>query len=279
MRISRRTFANQFGLAATGLLLPRRFLAQDFSIKRFFTGPKTVSNGLLAPTVGYWKLDDTTTGAGFVWTDATGNGWGATQHGTSVQSDAVTFLIVAAEKNLSASDGSGLAVSASIDTRSVTTAFTVSLWVMDAGNGFANDIMGSDDTTNRNWSLYTSDSGGGSGGGNFVSLQTWRTTGGTYDNSITAATSMSSPNTRFDHILAGYDGTNRFIIFNNGTKVTSAVVSVGRGSAALTIGIRGDFLANFAGRIDEVAYFNADVSSKVSTLYNGGSGLPFSSYS
>ena len=256
------------------MLMARRACAQLTALP-LYAGSKPSSNGLLAGTLGYWKLDDVTTGAGFVWTDATGNGWGATQHGT-VLHDTTQFVIIASAAD---SIAGTLAASASIDTRSGTTPFSVSLWLQDNGNSFGNNPFAFDDTTNRNWSLYMGNSSGGSGGSPvYVSLQTWQS-GGTYDNAITSNAACHT-NVQFDHIVAGYDGTNRFIVINNGSRVTSAVSSVKRGTAPLTIMSRGDNIANFIGYVDEVAYFNFALSAtQIGLIYNGGAGLPFSSYS
>lgn len=236
---------------------------------------KKSSNGLLAATVGYWGLNDATTGAGFAWADSTGNGWNAVQNSTNIQQDTTTFEIgPASAKNLSANDG--LVINANIDTRAATSPFSVSAWVNGNGNIFAANPFSFDNITHRNWSVYAGNSSGGSGPDNFLSFQTWRSDT-TYDGALTAPAPQSASG--FDHILVGYDGTNRFLIFNNGTKITSAVPNVARGLAPFVLMSRGDILASWFGRLDEVAYFNADVSSKVGLLYNGGAGLPFSSFS
>jgi len=265
---SRRKFIGDVSkLAAMLAMYARRGADAQVLGLPFFAPSKSaaVTNGLLNGLLAYWKFDDTTTGNGFVWVDATGNGFGATQSGVLISSSASGIINGCCQH--AGVDSSALTVSASLDGRASSTPFTFSLWFNDNGATGASQAI-----FEQFYSLNSN---------NFPhpSKPQWVTV----DDSSTVTTIVGATAlnwTAWNHVVCGYDGTHSFLIVNNGTKVTGSPANVKR-SAVLHIVNNFGNTGGWPGSIDEMGYWNRDLTSNgtdVPNLYNGGAALAFSRF-
>ena len=264
MKLKRRKFLK---LAGSGLFVPA--ISRGVELPFFVSRSGVISNGLLSGTLGYWKMDENLAIGGNR-ADSTGNGWTATDV-TSLTPSATGLINNCANINTIAK---GFSVSTNIDTRAQTTPFAVSLWLRQsdirAGNGVIAKIV----SGGVGWLIYPDAQSP-------TSKLHWYTT----TDANVVSDSLANANidaSAFNHIVAGYDGTNKLFYLNNVNLITTAVAGVNRGTNVIAFGNYSDFgvTTGVAGLFDEIAYFNFMPSvAQVNLLNNGGAGLPFSSYS
>ncbi len=230
------------------------------------------STGLLNGLIAYWKMDEG--GASGNRADATGNGWTAVDTNNNVSSVAGLINNGAAIGSLGVLN-QGLVVSANIDTRAQTTPFTIQLWLRQVDVRAGNSAIATIASGGTGGFLVYADSQSP------TSLLHWYTlndAAGISDsigiNNIAAAS--------FNHVVVGYDGTNKFIYLNNVLQFNNvAVVGVSRGNHAMVFGNYSPIGATngLAGNYDEIGYWGRALSAaEVNTLFNGGAGLPFGSF-
>ncbi len=238
---------------------------QDFLPKRSLrlTAGSSI-NPVFSGLVAYWKCDEASGFRG----DATGNGWCAIER-NGTQSGVSGIINNAVNVNTT---GKGLSVSANLDTRAQTTAFSISFWVKDngawnTGNGLIAMILS---VGTQGFLVYS----GGSGG---TMTPHWYTTNdaGTADDE-TASTLIG---TGWNHIVVGFDGTTKRIYINGAAAGSSTVSGVSRGHQVFAIGNYSGFgsTTGQTATYDEIAYYSRMLSSsEVTTLYNSGAALAYS---
>lgn len=239
-------------------------------------GRSLASNGLLNGLLGYWTMDESyVTGGNRA--DATGNGWTATDVTGTIPS---TTGLISNAASIS-TVGKGLSVSASIDTRAQTTAFFISFWfkgnaAWTSGNGISAMILSGG---SQGWLLYPNTSAGSS----TIHWYTQKDDTTVSDVASTTSISANGPLNGWQHIVAGYDGTNKQLYLNGALDASFpvAVSGVSRGHQALAIGNYSGFglTTGQDGIYDEYGYWNRTLTaSDVTMLYNGGAGFPFGSF-
>lgn len=205
--------------------------------------------------------------------DSTGNGWTATDHTGTVPSATGALNLCA---NVNSITTKGLSVSASIDTRAQTTAFAVSFWInnnngaWNTGNGVIATLVSGGV---KGFLVYP----GGSGGASNLHWYSTNDASTVDDWSGSASLGIGA----WHHVLVGYDGTHKQRYIDGSLDGTpTSVTGISRGNAVFAIGNYSGFSAGQASLYDEVAYLNFwPNATQIALLYNGGSPLPFSSYS
>jgi hypothetical protein len=155
--------------------------------------------------------------------------------------------------------------------------FFVTCWVKSATTTYGYDagIAGKFVTPNASWLLYRSSDG------NSIRPKNWSflvTSDGT------TSTTVSGPqqrDTNWHFLVAGWDGVNLKISVDNSTFTTTPFAGpvFGNGTGEFQIGT--EAASNlWNGLIDEMGIWvgRSLTQSEVNTLYNGGAGLPFSSF-
>jgi hypothetical protein len=102
---------------------------------------------------------------------------------------------------------------------------------------------------------------------------------GTSDTTVTSSTAMTAGNWYFFVVVC--DGTNVKISFNGGTFTTAAFSSaIYNATATFYAGAIDGASSTWSGGLTGIGYWNGRALSQgnVTTLYNGGAGLPFSSW-
>lgn len=265
-------------LGATGVLAPfpanpehileRKILLQNaFNPNPSGGGGTTLKTNLAA----YWELDSATAN---VTADATGNGNNLTFQGTGPLSFHPALIINGFGPN-SANDGFAIPDNTALSSGSGHNSFTMQAWVNNStgipGAGFPPIIA--------SWARAS--------GGNFL-LFVNSSAASAFDFAVEDLTA-----TRFDcvglipvsnvwyHLIAGFDNTNGqiFLQINNGTRILTPCTSVQHVSLPFVVGNFSDFPNSGAFLFDECAFWNRVITTaEVAQLYNGGAGLPFSSF-
>lgn len=272
-RHTRRNFLRSFGLAACGLYLPRAQAAETFggfSIPYISAGMGN-GNGLLANLTAYWKMDELT-GTRF---DSTANALNLTDNNSNLASAPGKIGNAVVCSQTSASNALIHAGNSFFNT-AAGTSFSFSAWIK--ANGFIAGNHGiichDNNTAAGSYDLY-------SDGTNVF----WFVLDNTITaRSITIATVASLGTLNFHHFAFGYDDANKqmWTQLDGAARTTISTVNpINTSSVAFTVG-------NFASLglpeqvlVDELAYWQGRVlmAGDVSLLYNGGSSLPFSSFS
>lgn len=156
----------------------------------------------------------------------------------------------------------------------ITGALTISAWVKTGDNRDA-IIVSKDDQTNRCFNFSANLPGGGT---NYTSLYVFSggtATGVVSNTLLTAGT--------WNHVMAVFKPSTYMRIYVNGVldaeNTTSIPASIDNDPANFLIGKGLSAGYNFFGNIDEVAVWNSDQSSNVSTIYNSGAPNDLSSLS
>ena len=152
----------------------------------------------------------------------------------------------------------------------ITSAISISAWVKTTATG-AYRVIAAEDTTsgsNRNWLLVLDSS-------NKVAWYLWNTDGTSSSVIRTAANEITDG--AWHHILATYDGSTEvdgIKLYVDGVVKNGTAGSTGIRSSATTEPAIGSLTAAanwfWSGNIDDVAIFNNDQSSNISTIYNSG---------
>jgi hypothetical protein len=211
---------------------------------------------LLNTLISYWKLDEV------------GPGSRADSQGTNLLSDSLNNTGSLTGKIGNAA--SFVAVQSTVLNHAnnaslqVTSDFTFSLWV------FLN-------SQTSEWIISKEDG---------VSLDDYRIVysgGFLFGNDITSANvgSAASLSTWY-HLVCWYDSSDskfRMRINDTTTYVSSVTTALTQTATIFNIGARGGGTSYFDGRIDEVGFWKRKLTSgEITALYNGGAGLPFSSF-
>jgi hypothetical protein len=216
---------------------------------------------LLNTLISYWKLDEATLGT--VFNDSKG-----TNHLTMVGGTISSFAsIINGGAYFSGTTYASIASNASLQT---TGDFTFSLWVRVDTAGAAQFILTKDDgSTNRDYAIAYF--GGSSGFGFFVGSPAFGVTVGT-----------PVPLFVFHHIVAWYDSSDqkvRMRIDDATTYVSSSTGAHTASTIGFVIGAVAGGTSNFTGLVDEVGFWKRKLTAaEITALYNGGAGLPFSSF-
>jgi len=152
-----------------------------------------------------------------------------------------------------------------------TSAISISFWMKTTDTGSLNSVIAKDDTSTRSWNVIWRGSSSGLRRLIFFVVHT--------NNTSTAIQSTANilDDNNWHHILCTYTGTtgtNGMKIYVDGVlnaQGTSASTGIKSTNRIVTIGK----LSNtndwfFSGSVDEVAMWNADQSSNISTIYNAG---------
>jgi len=215
-------------------------------------------NGLLA----YWKFDEGASNTPATTADATGNGWTGTNIGGITFSGGKNNSAV----NIVNPSTQGISISSSLDARAATTPFSVSFWFQPGVPISGAAVIGEWGTRN-DFILFNSS-------GTVVTFRASDGAGSTTD----VATGTLTPFTWY-HIVFGFDGSNIFIYVNNGAPTTAVKSEVRRSGGNFVVGNYQSFTLGWTGIYDEVAYYNRALSAAdVATLYNGGAGFFFDSF-
>jgi hypothetical protein len=209
---------------------------------------------LLSGLIAYWNLDESSG----VRSDATGNGWdltptAATGSTTGALNDAALFAgSTALQQTGSFSLGNAVSISA---------------WVSGTGSGvIANLGMRDDVSNNSNYRLIV-----------IGTDAVWQIDGD--GNNITGTFTNDGS---WHHLVATYDGTTS-TLYIDGVSVGTTSASVTFSADLFQIGASFNSAPTLSGQAtgatDEVAmYERALNSSEVTSLYNGGTPLPYSSF-
>lgn len=230
-----------------------------------------LSNGLLTNLRAYWKMDENVASGSRA--DATGNGFTATDPNANVASSNAALIINCANIDTIAK---GLSVAAALDQRAQTTPFSISFWFRQvdvrAGNSaFANLASGG----TSGWLIYANSQSP------TTTLHFYSGTDGGVVQDQNTGTNIDA--TAFNHVVFGYDGVNKFMYLNGVNLFNNvAVAGVSRTANPVIIGnyVGIGATTGLAARYDEIGYwFRVLSAADVTLLYNGGAGLPFSSFS
>lgn len=198
--------------------------------------------------------------------DATGNGWTATDPNANVGN---TTGILSLCANIS-TIAKGLSISTNIDTRAQTTPFSISLWFRQSDVRAGNGVMAKILAGGTGWLIYPATQSP-------TAKLHWYTT--TDANVVSDSDSgVNIDASAFNHLVAGYDGTNKHFYMNGVSLINTAVAGVNRGTNPIVIGNYSDLGATtgVAGFYDEVGYWNRMLSAAdVTMLYNGGAAFSF----
>ncbi|HEU5313486.1 MAG TPA: LamG domain-containing protein [Candidatus Udaeobacter sp.] len=229
--------------------------------------PTPTPNGLLTNLYAYYKLDEASGNA----LDASGAGLNLPNHSNPIGT--ASGLINGARNWTSG----GSAYFYESDTSKFSPGashFSFSIWV-----NLANTTQSGGDT-----GLLTKSATGGQR--EYIlyydsnhKFHFWVSRDGTNTTSVIWATSPSA-NTWYN-VTGGWDGTNVWISVNAGARVTAPFSGpLHQDTVGFQIGYELGSGAPFAGKLDEFGFWvGRDLTAgEVSQLYNGGAGLPFSSF-
>lgn len=274
-KFHRRVFGRALALSAAGLWLPRaRLLAQsqNQSFKGFSLPYLSNSNGLLRQLTAYWKMDEAT---GATRLDSTANALHLTDKNANLVATAGALNNCVICDQTLASDCLTHAAHALFNT-GAGISLSFSAWLR--GNGLIADhgIISLDD-----------------GSGNYAYTLWYRSTGASVtwtaqeagtltEKDIAIVTGAAMGTSVFHHFAFGYDDVAKLIWtqYDNGTRSTLAV----NGMNAVTttpfaVGNFSNFTAPQQILVDELAYYRRVLSvADVSTLFNGGTPLPFAKF-
>lgn len=228
------------------------------------TGGAPPSNGLLNSLTHYWTLD--VLGAG-TYADSLGT-YAITASGGVVVNPALI------NAGFAGSGGNLLFTGSGVDATwqfGPGVSLTMQIWFSPAafGTGFAGQNSGV--AASSAWFLST-DAGG------VVTLQVW------CSDATTKSIVLGTLNLGvWNQVIAGYDSTNKlaFGSINNGARATVATTADLNQVNTTNVGfLRAAVGGNGNGSLDEIGWWKGRVLStaNVTTLYNGGAGLPFSSF-
>lgn len=223
------------------------------------------SNGLLTGLVAYWKFDEAGSPATFA--DAV-NGFTGTNNNGIIANGATGKInngIFIQNNN------QGVTVSNTLDLRASATPFSVALWFQIQGIQAGGAMIGEWGATRNDFVLFCSS----------APLQSIISFVASDDAAVT--TQIDGPQIglfAWTYFVFGFDGSKIFMYINAGAPITAAKAAVRRGGGSFIIGNYQGLTLPVPGYIDEVAYYNRALSAaEVSLLYNGGAGLPLSSFS
>jgi hypothetical protein len=237
-------------------------------------------NGLLNSLTSYWKFDDDRA-AGGTSVDSTGNGHGIL---LSVNAAAGNTNCPGGEINGALCIGIGGSSGSNSDavfSMGLGVSFTFSLWVFSTDWSSLLDVFYISEFDNNSlansafWLVHTN-----------VPPLVLRWVGQDTGGNLFGVSAGAPTNSVWAHIVCGYDaGTSQhFVYFNNGARQNVASVTNGIKSVATAFRagepVNGAAPAQPNQRIDEMGFWKNRVLSAtdVATLYNGGAGLPFSSF-
>jgi hypothetical protein len=237
----------------------------SFLVLVFLLAIPAKSNELLDGLVSYWKLDEASGNAVDSHTGSNdGTVTGATYGATGLINDAFSF------------DGTNDYVAIGNPANLQLQAMSISCWVNTSSNTRSIITKGNNsrgDPDERDWDIY----------GNGTNLIFAISNGSGYI--ATAAAAWPDMSSGFHHIVCTWDGTtgaNKVIIYVDGNSFATDTASATNNANAniLYLGGKESTAAyEFSGTLDEVGIWNVELSStKVTALYNSGSGLAYGSF-
>jgi len=214
---------------------------------------------LLTNIIAYYQLDNNAGALSLV--DATGNGYTL----TNVNSVAVSTATVKL--------GTGCANFASGPKRLVATlpasltAFSISLWAKGSTQTASYPELTTNNATNGIEFNFSHSSA--------------TTKFRAVVNNVAVASTTTVTDNNWHHGVMTWDGATLKLYTDAGTPVTAAVTSAAQNFNGISLGDSTDSntALQYVGLLDEVGYWSrALTASEVTSLYNAGAGLPFSSF-
>lgn len=232
---------------------------------------------LLSDCLSHWKLDETST------TAPRADDKGVNPLTANDFPSSATGLLGNALSQ-AASGTSYLANSSATGIPTGSNPVSFSAWVKGTSFGAYSAIIAADDSANAG-AIYLACGNSATGSTRFF----FQSVDGSGHSAFVTAETLGLPSTgTWYHVVGTFDpslGSNQLKIYVNGTLDSQASYSFGLPTSPIHLGVGclsespTDPNGRWDGLIDEVAVFTAALTaSQVTTLYNGGSPLPFSSW-